>query len=90
MARKRVVSRTIEEVTVTAMCCNIANATVENRVFTLGGGVAEGDELKTAQKRYNTSSLQVVAIVSVMREDVLYEMDEIDFINRARRVEGGR
>lgn len=90
MARKRVVSRTIEEVTVNAMCCDIINECVINKEFTLGGGVAVGDELKIAQKRYNTPSLQVVSILSVKRQDVLYEMDEIDFIQNARRVEGGR
>ena len=84
MARKRMVTRSINEVKVTAMCCDITTASIVSRVFTLGGNVAEGDELKTAQKLYDTETLKVVSLTCIERREVIYGMLETEFLKYAK------
>lgn len=84
MARKRMVTRSINEVKVVAMCCDITSASVVTKELSLGGNVPDGEELKIAQKMYDKDSLKVVSIVSVHREEVIYGMLETDFLKYAR------
>lgn len=78
------VTRSINEVKVTAMCCDITTATVVSRVFTLGGNVSEGEELKMAKKLYETDTLKIVSITCVERRDVIYGMLETEFLKYAQ------
>ena len=84
MARKRMVTRSINEVKVIAMCCDITTASVVSREFTLGGNVSEGEELKTAQKLYETDTLKIVSITMIERRDVIYGMLETEFLKYAQ------
>lgn len=90
MARKRMVTRTIRETTVTAMVCNVLEGKVEMMTLSLGGNVEEGTELKIAQKMYDTAEEKVVSIQNVKVTEYIYGMLESDFLKYASKMDGDR
>lgn len=90
MARQRVVTRTVNETVVLAMVCNITEGTVVNKTLSLGGNVAQGTELKVAQKKYDSDTQKVVAIVSSEVNEIIYGMTEEEFLLHARVMNGDR
>lgn len=85
MARERMVTRTITEYNVTAMCVDTLKAELSDHVVTLTGDYKDNSEMLDAiQKVYNTDTFKVVSIKSVSIEEKLYGMPELDFIKFAK------
>lgn len=91
MARKRVVSRTVTVTVATVMYANAQALTFEEKVLQIQGEYKTTEELmKVINKKYHYDGLVPTAIKSTTTADILYEMDEDDFIAQARIVPGGR
>lgn len=90
MARARVITRTVNETLVEAMVCNITEGSVINKKLSLGGNVAQGTELKLAQKKYDSDTMKVVAIVNSEVREMIYGMTEDEFLQHARLMDADR
>lgn len=84
MARERMVTRTIEETVVTALCMEVSTATVKEETYTLGQQNDDSAILKTLKKQFETGDFKVVAIKSKTVSEKLYGMSEADFIKYAK------
>ena len=74
MARKRMVTRTVEQTT----------AQVQVRTYDIGGKYTDEDLLKKLQKLFQTDTLKLVHIESQTCKEVLLGMEEEDFIRLAK------
>ena len=84
MAKVRMVTRTVEQTTVSIMCLDVATAEVSTRDFILSGSFDDFNLLlKEARKRYETDILKLVHIENVHVNQLLYGMPESDFIRFA-------
>ena len=85
MARERMVTRTITEYSVTAMCVDTLKAELSDQIVKLTGDYKDNSEiLECVQKVYNTDTFKVVSIKSVETEEKLYGMPELEFIKYAK------
>ena len=84
MARKRMVTRTVEQTTAQVMTLNITTAEVQVRTYDIGGKYTDEDLLKKLQKLFQTDTLKLVHIESQTCKQVLLGMDEEDFIRLAQ------
>lgn len=84
MARKRMVTRTINQVTADVMCLNIETAEVRTNEYTIGGVYTPEELLKKLQELYQTDTLKLVHIDSMHNEELLLGMDEDEFIRLAK------
>lgn len=83
--RKPMVTRTIYSTKVIALCVNPQTAETSEQEFTLIGKIADKDKvLKRLSKQYNTEDCTIVAIHELKEVNVLYGMDEADFIMGAK------
>ena len=83
--RKPMVTRTIISTSVTALCVNPQTAETFEREFSLTGKIGDKDKvLKRVSKLYNTDDCTIVAIRLIKEINVLYGMDEADFIVGAK------
>lgn len=83
--RKPMVTRTIISTSVTALCVNPQTAETFEREFSLMGKIGDKDKvLKRVSKLYNTDDCTIVAIRHIKEINVLYGMDEADFIVGAK------
>ena len=86
--RQRMVTRTIEKVTITAMVVDTSTATVYNVQLVLPSleGKSESQVLKMVQDGLMENE-KVVQIVSRETSEELYGMPEIEFLKLAQRLD---
>lgn len=84
MARKRMVTRTIQQTTAEVMTVNITTAEVTINTYKIGGVYTPEDLLKKLKSIFETETLKLVHIESIEIEEVLLGMEEEDFIRLAK------
>lgn len=84
MARKRMVTRTVEQTTAEVMTLDVTTAEVQVRTYVIGGRYTDEELLKNLQKIFQTDTLKLVHIESQICNEVLLGMDEEDFIRLAK------
>lgn len=84
MARKRMVTRTIESTKVTTLALDVTTSEPQNKTYNLSG-VYDSDAklLKAVQKAFDTDVLKNVHIVSHETIETIYGMDENAFLAQA-------
>ena len=81
MARKRMVTRTIESTKVTTLALDVTTSEPCNRTYNLSGVYDnEAKLLKAVQKAYDTDTLKNVHVVSNEKVETIYGMDENQFL----------
>lgn len=84
MARKPMVTRTLQSTTVTALCMDIASAEPCNRTLTIPRTYkSEKDIMKVVKPILETDAIRVVAIVDTAVNEALYGMTEQEFLEYA-------
>ena len=84
MARKRMVTRTIESTKVTVMAIEVDTAEVCNKTYNLSGVYASDAKLlKAVQDAYDNDNLKNVHVVDSERIETIYGMDENKFLAMA-------
>ena len=84
MARERMVTRTINETTVSIMALDVTTASVSIQKFKLSGTYTEDEALKACKKRYETDTLKLVHVDSMEETEILYGMPEDEFMKLAK------
>lgn len=84
MARKRMVTRTIEQTTAQVMTIDVTTAEVQIKEYPIGGRFTDEELLKKLKKLFETDTFKLVHIESQSCEEVLLGMDEEDFIRLAQ------
>lgn len=84
MARKRMVTRTIEQTTAKVMTLNVVTAEVTITSYTTSGALTGDTLLKSLQDTFQTDTMKLVHIVESSVESVLYGMEEEEFIKLAK------
>lgn len=84
MARKRMVTRTIEQTTAQVMTLDVTTVEVQVKSYSIGGRFNDEELLKKLKKLFETDTLKLVHIESQTCEEVLLGMDEEDFIRLAK------
>lgn len=84
MARKRMVTRTVEQTTAQVMTLDVTTAEVQVRTYDIGGKYTDEDLLKKLQKIFQTDTLKLVHVELQICKEVLLGMDEEDFIRLAK------
>ena len=83
MARKRMITRTIEQTTAEVMTLNVNTAEVVTTEYTIGGCYSDEELLKKLQEIFQTNELKLVHIERQECTEVLLGMPEEDFIRYA-------
>lgn len=84
MARKRMITRTVEQTTAQVMTLDVTTAEVQVRPYDIGGHYTDEELLKKLQNLFQTDTLKLVHIESQVCKEVLLGMDEEDFIRLAK------
>lgn len=84
MARKRMITRTVEQTTAQVMTLDVTTVEVHVRTYDIGGRYTDEELLKNLQKLFQTDTLKLVHIESQDCKEVLLGMDEEDFIRLAK------
>lgn len=84
MARKRMVTRTIEQTTAKVMTLNVVTAEVTITPYTISGELTGDALLKALQGTYQTDTMKLVHVLESTVESVLYGMEEEEFIKLAK------
>ena len=84
MARKRMVTRTVEQTTAQVMTLDVTKAEVQVSTYNIGGKYTDEELLKKLQKLFQTDTVKLVHIESQTCNEVLLGMDEDDFIRLAK------
>lgn len=84
MARKRMVTRTIEQTTAKVMTLNVVTAEVTITSYTVSGELTGDALLKALQNTFQTDTIKLVHIVESSVGSVLYGMEEEEFIKLAK------
>lgn len=84
MARTRMVTRTINQVTAEVMTLNVKTAEVSINSYTIGGKYEEAELLEKLKGIFETEEVKLVHIESVSEEEVLLGMTEDEFIRNAK------
>lgn len=84
MARKRMVTRTIEQTTAKVMTLNVVTAGVTITPYTISGELTGDALLKALQDTYQTDTMKLVHVLESTVESVLYGMEEEEFIKLAK------
>jgi hypothetical protein len=84
MARKRMVTRTIEQTTAKVMTLNVVTAEVTITPYTISGELTGDVLLKALQDTYQTDTMKLVHVLESTVESVLYGMEEEEFIKLAK------
>ena len=84
MARKRMVTRTVEQTTAQVMTLDITTAEVQVYTYNIGGKYTDEELLNKLQKLFQTETLKLVHIESQVCNEVLLGMDEEEFIRLAK------
>lgn len=83
MARKRMITRTVEQTTAQVMTLDVTTADVQIRTYDIGGCHTDEELLKKLQNIFQTDTFKLVHIESQTCKEVLLGMDEEDFIRLA-------
>lgn len=87
MARERMITRTVTEVTVKVMCVDVETAQVEVKDFILSGNYENDDIiLKTLKKQHETDIYKLIKVESTTVTEKLYGMTEQQFIELAKEL----
>lgn len=84
MARERMVTRTITNITVKALCMDTDTCEVSRNTYSIGN--IETDEkimLKVTQQLYETDTFKIVKIEDYDITERLFGMSEVDFMKYA-------
>lgn len=85
MARVRMVTRTVVVTVAEVMCVDVTTAQVQINELELSGSFSDNETLlKAIKKLYENDSFKCVAIQEVTEKEVLYGMEEIEFIKLAK------
>ena len=85
MARKRMVTRTVEQTTASVMTLDIVTAEVQIKEWTIGGSYENDNELLSKLKKiFETDTLKLVHIESKVEQELLLGMEEDEFIRLAK------
>ena len=84
MARKRMVTRTVEQTTAQVMTLDVTTAEVQVRPYDIGGNYTDEELLKKLQNLFQTNTLKLVHIMSQECKEVLLGMEEEEFIRLAK------
>ena len=84
MARKRMVTRTVEQTTAQVMALDVTTAEVQVCTYNIGGKYTNEELLKKLQNLFQTDTLKLVHIESQTCNEVLLGMDEEEFIRLAK------
>lgn len=84
MARKRMVTRTIEQTTAKVTTLNVVTAEVTITPYTISGELTGDALLKALQDTYQTDTMKLVHVLESTVESVLYGMEEEEFIKLAK------
>lgn len=84
MARKRMITRTVEQTTAQVMTLDITTAEVQVLPYDIGGQYNNEELLKKLQSLFQTDTLKLVHIESQTCKEVLLGMDEEEFIRLAK------
>ena len=84
MARKRMVTRTVEQTIARVMTLDVTTADVQVCTYDIGGQYNDEELLNKLQKLFQTDTLKLVHIESQTCNEVLLGMDEEDFIRLAK------
>lgn len=84
MARKRMVTRTIEQTTAKVMTLNVVTVEVTITPYTISGELTGDVLLKALQDTYQTDTMKLVHVLESTVESVLYGMEEEEFIKLAK------
>lgn len=84
MARKRMVTRTIQQTTAEVMCLNVITAEVSINTYTIGGSYDSVSLLKALKPIFETEELKLVALQNYTEAEILLGMDEDEFIRLAK------
>ena len=84
MARERMVTRTINETTVSIMALDVTTANVSIQDFKLSGTYTADEALKACKKRYETDTLKLVHVDHITETEILYGMPEDEFMKLAK------
>lgn len=84
MARKRMVTRTVEQTTANVMTLDVTTAEVQVRQYEIGGQYNDEELLKKLQSLFQTDTFKLVHIESQDCKELLLGMDEEDFIRHAQ------
>lgn len=83
MARKRMVTRTIEQTTAKIMCLDVSTAEVTINEYKIGGAFTDAELLTKMKSLYETESFKLVHVEGNTTEEMLLGMTEEDFIRYA-------
>lgn len=85
MARVRMVTRTVVVTVAEVMCVDVTTAEVKIANLELSGSFADNEALlKAIKKAYENDTYKCVAVQSTEEKEVLYGMEEIEFIKLAK------
>lgn len=84
MARERMITRTITEVTAKTMVCNGDTGETSVVDYKLTSVTDTKTALKQLKKLYETDTHIIVKVIALEVNEVLYGMSEIDFIKNAK------
>ena len=85
MARVRMVTRTVIVTVAEVMCVDVTTAEVQIKKLELSGSFVDNDTLlKAIKKAYENDTFKCVAVQEVDEKEVLYGMEEIEFIKLAK------
>lgn len=84
MARKRMVTRTIEQTTAKIMCLDVTTAEVTINEFKIGGNYTDSALLAKMKTLYETDTFKLVHVELNTVEELLLGMPEEDFIRYAQ------
>lgn len=88
MARTRMVTRTINVTLVDAMCVDTTTAEVTVKTLELTGKNFTADKaLKELKKQYETDTLKIVAVSTMVEREEMYGLSEIDFLKVASKLD---
>ena len=85
MARIRMVTRTVDTTTCTAVAVNLKSMALENLTVTVSGRFSENaDMLKHLQATKDTDTFKFVQVLTLEHKEVLYGMPEDEFLKHAK------
>lgn len=84
MARKRMITRTVEQTTANVMTLDVTTAEVKVCTYDIGGQYNDEELLKKLQQLFQTDTLKLVHVESQTCKEVLLGMEEEDFIRLAK------
>lgn len=85
MARVRMVTRTVVVTVVEVMCVDVTTAQVQINEIEVSGSYTDNEVLlKAIKKQHENDSFKCVAVQSATEKEVLYGMEEIEFIKLAK------